>query len=53
LKKVINSERAAMYAPDFIGKLQRTRKELLHDLLDNDLSGSSKVRRFGSKRTQN
>lgn len=35
LKKLINTERAAMYAPDFSHKDSRTRKTLLNDLGNN------------------
>jgi len=37
ITKIINSERAAMYAPSFKGKLQRTRKTLLENMANNQL----------------
>lgn len=33
MTKLINAERAAMYAPDFKSKLQRTRKDLLEEII--------------------
>ncbi|KAL6050815.1 Rap1 GTPase-activating protein 1 [Balamuthia mandrillaris] len=34
LTKLINAERAALYAPDFVGKLVNTRKVQLHDIIE-------------------
>ncbi len=45
---VINGERGSMHAPDFKGKMMRTRKELLNEITKNFASKGKSKRKADS-----